>query len=223
VSSQPSSGPTVEPSSYWAFQIAGESRKQRGTEKRNSTRVDEANDRDKTILSEYLSEDINAILPEPIVGPNDTFDPGEEFLKRLTEVAHARVVPPLPAPFTFATTPEALKSNDKLIQDFDFDLGLLFKEYQDTTLNYGSEFRPLDQLEKVLGGHPEFGVLSELISKGMDYKFKKEITEEERERELQGMTTQGNHKSAKKEVDKAAELLAKDVAHGFSVRCRHLL
>jgi hypothetical protein len=31
------------------------------------------------------------------------------------------------------------------------------------------------------------------------------------------MMERGNHKSAEKEADKAAELLAKDVAHGFSV------
>jgi hypothetical protein len=51
----------------------------------------------------------------------------------------------------------------------------------------------------------------------MDYKFNCEITEDERLRELRGMIERGNHKSTEKGSDKAEELLAKDVAHGFSI------
>jgi hypothetical protein len=51
----------------------------------------------------------------------------------------------------------------------------------------------------------------------MDYRFKKDTSEEERLRELQGMIDRGNHKSADEESEKAVELLSKDVAHGFSI------
>jgi hypothetical protein len=119
---------------------------------------------------------VNEILPKPIVGPDDSFDPGEEFLARLTRVASTEVRPPRPAPIAFATTQEAIDANDELLRKYDFDLEKLFRAYTETTLGFGSEFRPLAQLEQVLGGHPEFEVLADLIENGMDYKFKREIT-----------------------------------------------
>jgi hypothetical protein len=133
-----------------------EERQERAATKKNHARISVANGKDETVLSEYLSEDINAILPPPIAGPDDAFDPGERFLKRLTEVAATRVVPPRPAPVVFETTPQALEANDRLLQEYNYDLEKLFHDFQDTILGYGSEFRPRDQLEKVLGGHPEF-------------------------------------------------------------------
>jgi hypothetical protein len=54
------------------------SSKQRVTETRNASRVSEANKKDRVVLSEYLSEDINDIIP---AGPDDNFDPGQEFLE----------------------------------------------------------------------------------------------------------------------------------------------
>jgi hypothetical protein len=147
------------------------------------------------------------------VGPDNVFDPGEEFLERLTEVASVEVKPPRPAPITFATTQEALDANDKLLREYGYDLDKLFQDYPETTLGFGSEFRTIAQLEKVLGGYPEFGVLTDLIKKGMNYKFSREITEEEKLRELRGMIERGNHKATEKSPKKAEELLAKDVAH----------
>jgi hypothetical protein len=136
---------------------------------------------------------------------------------RLAEVASTRVDPPKPPPIHFDTTPEALATNNQLLRDHGFDLGSLIEGSQDTTLGYGSEFRPLDQLEKVHGGHPEFKVLEGFVNNGMGYHFKKEITEAERLNELRGMVERGNHKSAEEESEKASKLLAKDVAHGFSI------
>jgi hypothetical protein len=96
--------------------------RQKEAHRRNSTRIEEANWRDETVLSEYLSEDINNILPAQIVGPDDTFHPGEESLERLTEVAMTRVEPPATpsVPDTFETTPAALQANDHMLQDHDY-------------------------------------------------------------------------------------------------------
>jgi hypothetical protein len=106
------------------------------------------------LLSEYLSTDIDGVLPEPIMGPDDAFDPGKEFLERLARVADAQTIPPRPAPVVFATTPEAIATNDRLMREHGFDLESLISSFQDTTLGYGSEFRPISQLEELLGGHP---------------------------------------------------------------------
>jgi hypothetical protein len=127
------------------------------------------------------------------------------------------VDPPKPSPIHFSTEPAAIAKNDQLLSDHGFDLDNLLSDSQDTTLGYGSKFRPIDQLQTVLGGHPKFQVLKGLVEHGMDYRFKKDISEEERLRELRGMIDRGNHKSADEESEKAVELLSKDVAHGFSI------
>jgi hypothetical protein len=101
-----------------------------------------------------LTEVIGNILPEPILGPDDAFDPGERILEQLAEVASASTETPKQAPIKFATSPEALQANDQLLRKHDYDVGKLLNAFQDTTLGYGSEFRPVRQLEKVLGGHP---------------------------------------------------------------------
>lgn len=110
-------------------------------------RVSEANRNDETVLSEYLPEDVNDILAEPIVGPDDVFDPGEDFVACLTEVALTRVDPPLPAPIVFTMPQEALDANNEILRRYDYD-------FPKMTLGYGSESRPIHQLKKVLGGHP---------------------------------------------------------------------
>ena len=68
-----------------------------------------------------------------------------------------------------------------------------------------------------MGGHSEFAVLGGLVKYVMDYRVKKEIKEEERLKELQGMVGRDNHKLAGEMPKKLAKLLAKDVAHGFSI------
>jgi hypothetical protein len=198
---------------------SGDSKKQRAAIARNTARISEANRKDERLMSKcrYLPKSLEEILPEPIVGPDDAFEPGEDFLRRIIEVASAPTDTPEPSPVSFATTPEAIAANDKLLSEHGFDLASLLGDYQRTTLGYGSEFRPIDQLEKVLGGHSEFEVLADLIENGMGYRFKTAITEGERMKELHGMMERGNHKSAEEGSEKAAELLAKDVAHGFSI------
>jgi hypothetical protein len=51
----------------------------------------------------------------------------------------------------------------------------------------------------------------------MDYRFKRELTEEKRQRELKGMLKRGNHKSMENGSNTAEALLAKDVSYGFSI------
>jgi hypothetical protein len=52
------------------------SSRQKAAEKRNYTRISEADQKDETVLSEYLSGYIGDVLPSPIEGPDDSFDPG---------------------------------------------------------------------------------------------------------------------------------------------------
>jgi hypothetical protein len=89
--------------------------------------------------------------------------------------------------------------------------------HQDTTLNFGSEFRPLEQLETILGQHPNFGFFSKVLKDGMDYRFTEALSTEQRKEELAAMIERGNHKSVQEDSDEVAKLLKKDVLHGFSL------
>ena len=51
----------------------------------------------------------------------------------------------------------------------------------------------------------------------MDYRFKKELPEDQRLAEVVAMTKRGDLKSVQEDSEAVAELLAKDVQQGFSL------
>jgi hypothetical protein len=117
--------------------------------------------------------------------------------------------------FTFDEAGAA--QNSALLEKCDFDFSRLVNENRDTTLDYGSEFRPLNQLRRILGQHPNFSELEKIISHGMDYRFATDLPEHERETELAAITERGNHQSAVNRTVHVAKALTKDVTHGFSM------
>jgi hypothetical protein len=165
----------------------------------------------------YLETDINSFLPEEVQGPDDSFTPPTWFLKAIREIAQTKVPTPTKPPFMFEATAEAAEHNGKILARAGFDVGKVLKAHQLSTLGYGCEFRPPDQLEPLLGRHRHFPLLRDLLTEGMSYFYKVKLTEKERAEELEAILERGNHKSAKIESSHVSNLLAKDVTHGFSV------
>jgi hypothetical protein len=186
--------------------------------RRNRDRVEQANVTDHKLTSKYyLPSTIDEFLPSKIPGPDDAFIPPEWLMEAIEEVAKAEAPAPKAPPVKFDLSEEAVRFNTELLKDNGLSLERLLKEQQDTTLGFGSEFRPLDQLEKILGQHPNFGFFSEVLADGMDYRFTEELPEEERREEVKAMLERGNHKSVQEDQEEVAKLLAKDVLHGFSL------
>jgi hypothetical protein len=152
-----------------------------------------------------------------VKGPNDTFKPPEWLIKAIDEVAHTPAPPLKAPPVKFAVDNESLEHNGRLLDRFNFDLAELLDHFADTTLGYGSEFRPVDQLEKIFAGHPNFAFFRGVLQKGMDYFFHQEISEEERMAELEANLERGNHKSATSDPLITTKALHKDVKFGFSL------
>ena len=194
-----------------------ETRRERLAAERNEKRVDRANDADSSLLGKYLSCSIDDFLPEVLVGPDDFAVPPKSFIDAVAEVASSPVPTPNKPPVEFSTSAEAVLRNSELLAAYDYDLERLLTAFPSTTLDPGSEFRPIDQLEKVLGSHPKFDSFRPVLTEGMRYEFLRELSEEERLKELGAMLARGNHKSAKDESDEVERLLAKDVKHGFSL------
>jgi hypothetical protein len=96
-----------------------------------------------------------------------------------------------------------LQHNSQLLADANFDFHQLLLQHQDTTLGFGSEFRPIADLSTLLSNHPHFQFVKRVLSTGMDYHYHpdRELSESDRLVEMAGQIQRGNHKS----VDQDAE------------------
>jgi len=165
----------------------------------------------------YLSSDANDFLPDAVCGPDDTFTPPAWFLAALVTIARTEIEPPTRPPFKFKASAEAADYNGKLLARAGFDVGRVLDANGQSTLGYGCEFRSPDQLQPLLGRHRNFALLRDLLTEGMSYYYKAELSEAERVEELDALLARGNHKSATEAGKHVTALLEKDVTHGFSV------
>ncbi|OEU10297.1 hypothetical protein FRACYDRAFT_247237 [Fragilariopsis cylindrus CCMP1102] len=96
--------------------------------------------------------------------------------------------------------------NAELLKEYDYDLSQLLRNFQDTTMAYGSEFCPTEDIGSVLsvfGRHPNFEFF--------------EIYQDERMAELEAQVLRGNHKSATSDPEGTDKMTGKDVKKGFSL------
>ena len=152
-----------------------------------------------------------------IIGPDDSFTPPAWLMQAIEEVAASEVPAPLVPPIRFDLSNKSVQFNSDLLRASNMDLGQFLGKHQDTTLNFGSEFRPINDLEKILGQHPNFRFFPEILAEGMDYQFTEEQSEEQRKAEVAAMMERGNHQSVQEDSEEVAKLLAKDVLQGFSL------
>ena len=187
-------------------------------DQRNLVRVDKADEIDRSLLSEcHLPDSIDEFLPSAIPGPDNCFEPPAWLMQATEEIALSEVQTPLAPPIRFDLSDNSVKFNPELLTKSDLDLEKFLASHQRTTLNFGSEFCPINHLRKILGGHPNFGFFSDVLTNGVDYHVTEELTEEQRKAEVAAMMERGNHQSVQQDNKAVAELLAKDVQQGFSL------
>jgi hypothetical protein len=190
---------------------------ERIADRRNLDRIDRANLSDQQLLCKYLPSSVTQFLPSSIPGPDDNFSPSPAFLQAIRTVFEAPVDVPLKPPIWFDVTNEAVQHNSGLLEACNFDLAQFLHAHQNSTLAFGSEFRPVAQLETILGQHPSFTFFKQVLAKGMEFHFDQELTEPQRLAEVDQMMARGNHKSAQENEGDVTRLLHKDVHHGFSL------
>jgi hypothetical protein len=143
--------------------------------------VDKANEIDRSLLNKHhLPESIDEFLPNVVPGPDDSFVPPAWLMQAMEEAAELVAPTPLAPPIRFDLSEDSVSFNSELLKESDLDLGKFLAQHQDTTLNFGSEFRPIADLEKILGLHPNFGFFSGVLAEGMDYRFTEELPKEQR-------------------------------------------
>jgi hypothetical protein len=190
---------------------------QRIADRRNLARVERANISDQQLISKYLPRTVSDFLPNSIPGPDDIFTPGPDLMKAIRLVVDAPIKVPTAPPAWFDVSKEAVQHNSGLLEACDFDLTKFLASHQDSTLAFGSEFRPVEQLRTILGGHPNFAFFTDVLASGMEFHFSHQLSEDQRLAELDEMVSRGNHKSAEENGTEVERLLSKDVHHGFSL------
>ena len=166
---------------------------------------------------QHLAQRAEAYFHEPVAGPNDSFSPPGRFFKEVLRIANSNPPVPTGSPIVFMNNNEAAKANGEVLALCGYDLQRLIDRHPDSTLGYGSEFRTVEQLEPLLGRHPHFEKLSQVLKFGMSYVFSSEMDAITKSTELEKILQRGNHKSAQESPSRVTELLAKDVKHGFVI------
>jgi hypothetical protein len=107
----------------------------------------------------------------------------------------AHVQPPLaPNPWKFERTTQAAAHNSRLLQLHHFDTESATQSLPNTTLSYGSEFKPASILEPLLKHHQHWPAFKAIVEEGVSYPLTP-LLEADRLRDLEALTEQGNHKS----------------------------
>jgi hypothetical protein len=131
-----------------------------------------------------LPADVDDYLPGTLMGPDDTFVALEWLYQALLEVAGESIPVPAKPSVRFDTSPKSVQHNSNLLLESNYDFNQFLAANAHTKLNYRSKFHPIPQLEKVLGPHPNFAFFRSILCDGMHYRFKSELSEEQRQAQL---------------------------------------
>jgi hypothetical protein len=123
----------------------------------------------------------------------------------------------LPAsPFTFAITTEAASHNMSVIQRHNNNISNVLDAHQHTFLKYGSEFRPIRTLEKLLMHHHRWPKFKSIIENGSSWPLT-EIADDTRQAKNEELLKRGNHKSAISYAEELSNILVKEVGQGWMI------
>jgi len=141
-----------------------------------------------------------------------------QFYTQVETIARSAVPAPTASPIEFEYTIDAATNNSNLLAEVGYDLGKFINQHPGSTMSYGSELRPLDQIGPLLTHHPSFERFKRNHAHGIDYPLEP-LAEEERIAMLQNTIERGNHKSALSEEERphVTKLMVQDVELGYGI------
>ena len=117
--------------------------------------------------------------------------------------------------FSFTVSKVAALQNYLKLLKYNFELeALINTSGVQTICNYGSEFKSVEMLDRMMRLHPRWKQLRERLKYGSKWDLKK-INNEDRLRDVEAAIERGNHKSAVINKEFLAEALAKEVKKGW--------
>lgn len=122
----------------------------------------------------------------------------------VTNILNLPQPPPLAkTPWLFSQTQQAAEHNSRLLATFNFDVHAATQATPNSSMIYGSEFKPTTHLAPLLQHHPKWTTFKSILDNGAEYPLHP-ITEKERLEEITQMRAYGNHKSAQSAENAAA-------------------
>ncbi|KAI2504385.1 hypothetical protein MHU86_10064 [Fragilaria crotonensis] len=153
-------------------------RNRRRKDTRNTARLALADETDK--------------LTTAVKGPDDNkTEIPSWFIVELARAASRKTEVPAKSPIQFEQNAKAAEANAKILKESNFNVSELIEKFSDTTLGYGSEFRTVNQLKPIIGRHPNFDKLALVLTRGMPYVFKTELTSTTKSAELRTLLKRG--------------------------------
>ena len=113
--------------------------------------------------------------------------PPAQLMQATEEAAALEVQTPLSPPIWFGLSNESVRFNSELLKENSLDLEKFLVMHQDATLNFGSDFHLIDELEKILGNHQSFGFFSGVLAEGADHRFTVELSREQQKAKVTAM------------------------------------
>ena len=165
---------------------------------------------------EHLPNDPSQIFTRKISRPPLLPPKHVHRLDTLVSICERKVPTPNPSPFTHLTSMDSAISNSEWIAKFDFDLQALFDAHPKSTISPGSEFRAVEDIKRILGEHPFWDKIDEILTEGARYTFKTIPSEVARKRENDAILEYGNHSSARKKPEALRKVMAKDSKFGYA-------
>ena len=119
-----------------------------------------------------------------------------------------------PPQLEFKTDMATAQRNFAKLQQANFELEQLLQGDGKNVLSYGSEFKEVSSLEKLLHLHPRWLALQHRLLHGASFPITT-LSDEERRNDLEGRMERGNHKSAAKHPEFLSNALKKEVEKGW--------
>ena len=135
--------------------------------------------------------------PNDITFPLSPLHTGKSlFVSAIEAVCNLPSTAPALHPFLFEPTEEAANHNRTILQSHNNHLGDVIDSYPNSTISYGSEFRPPAVLKPFLSSHPLWPKLDSILTSGSTYSLVNERDPTARQADLDFLHEYGNHKSA---------------------------
>lgn len=160
---------------------------------------------------------LQLFLPPPIPCKFKNATVPQDVLRAIKIFPRVQEQPIRPSPFRYTRSVSAATFNSSLLAQYDYDIQKLIDAYPGSILSPGCEFQSISRLRVLLGRHPFWPVLENMMTSGVHFKMKDDVDDEARRQENEALLSRGNHKSARDAPDDLHAALDKDTTRGFSV------
>ena len=157
--------------------------------------------------TQILSQQLKRNQHRPWWPPNIT----KEIIRTILNEPCPKPSSPL---FSFKLTEEAANKNFCIMRKFNWCLKSAIEAQQDSPVGYGSEFRSVTVLERLLYLHPNWTHFKRLLTHGSNWPLSP-IDDKERHIDVEEALAFGNHKGARDDTPLLHSLIMDDVTQGF--------